>query len=387
MVGKFAFHTSSQGISCSIQVLTIFQFSEDLEYWRNNSYHIEFQNHAAGFVLTGDHIRIDGHGTGGINGNGQIWYFDERNETKGATVGATRPGRPMPFVLWNVSDVAVSNFHVLQPQLWAINMMNATNIVFDNIYVNATSPEAPHGVNWVQNTDGFSTQTWLRIMGMIADNSTDTMDTRNVRLTNFVYQGGDDCVAIKSRSHEISIRNVTCVSGNGIAIGSLGQYLEDSSVTNVEIDGATIIKGGAQGNIGNAVYVKTWVGELVSGGDRDYESDFLPRGGGWGNVRNLLFSNFAVHGAKNGGVITQNSGDNGTAAGTSNMLVSNVVFTNFTGYLDGRETTASVSCSERQPCYNIAYVNYDLHTSANSTGLGQAKCKWIEDGGVHGVDC
>lgn len=133
------------------------QFSEDLDYWRNNSYHIEFQNHAAGFVLTGDHIRIDGYGTGGIDGNGEIWYFDERNETQGALVGATRPGRPMPFVLWNVSDVGVRNFHVIQPQLWAINMMNATNLVFDNIYVNATSPEAPEGINWVQNTDGFST--------------------------------------------------------------------------------------------------------------------------------------------------------------------------------------------------------------------------------------
>ena len=62
----------------------------------------------------------------------------------------------MPFVLWNVSDVEVRNFHVIQPQLWAINMMNATSLTFDNIYVNATSPEAPAGINWVQNTDGFS---------------------------------------------------------------------------------------------------------------------------------------------------------------------------------------------------------------------------------------
>ena len=216
----------------------------------------------------------------------------------------------------------------------------------------------------------------------------DTMDSRNVRLTNFVYQGGDDCVAIKPRSHEISVRNVTCVSGNGIAIGSLGQYLEDSSVTNVEIDGATIIKGGAQDNIGHAVYIKTWVGELVSGGDRDYESDYQPRGGGWGNVRNLLFANFAVHGAKNGGVVTQDSGDNGTAAGTSNMVVSNVVFANFSGYLDdGAETAASVSCSERQSCYNIAYVDYDLKIGVNGTSSRKASCEWVEDGGVHGVAC
>lgn len=52
--------------------------------------------------------------------------------------------------------MTIKNFHVVQPQLWAINMMNATDIVADNIYVNATSPQAPPGYNWVQNTDGFS---------------------------------------------------------------------------------------------------------------------------------------------------------------------------------------------------------------------------------------
>lgn len=205
----------------------------------------------------------------------------------------------MPFMFWNVSDVSVKNFYVIQPQLWSINIQNGTDMVFDNIYTNATSPEAPMGFNWVQNTDGFN-----------------TMDSRNIVLTNFVYQGGDDCVAIKPRSQNIFIRNVTCHSGNGIAIGSLGQYLEDSSVENVHIDQATIIIGGAQDSIGNAVYIKTWVGELVQGGDRDYESDYQPRGGGWGGVRNMLFSNFIVQGAKSGGVITQNSGDNGSFAGT-----------------------------------------------------------------------
>jgi galacturan 1,4-alpha-galacturonidase len=103
-------------------------------------------------------------------------------------------------------------------------------------------------------------------------------------------------------------------------------------------------------------------------------------------VRNLLFTNFDVRGAKNGGVVTQNSGDNGTAAGTSNMLVSNVVFANFSGYLDDG-TVASLSCSERQPCYNIAYVDYDLQTGVNGTSSGKASCKWVEEGGVHGVDC
>lgn len=47
------------------------KYSDNLTYWRNNSYPISFQNHAAGFILSGSGIRINGHGTGGINGNGE----------------------------------------------------------------------------------------------------------------------------------------------------------------------------------------------------------------------------------------------------------------------------------------------------------------------------
>ena len=66
------------------------------------------------------------------------------------------------------------------------------------------------------------------------------MDVNNLRVTNFVYQGGDDCIAIKPRSYNIEFNNVVCNGGNGIAIGSLGQYLEDSSVNNVVINNATV---------------------------------------------------------------------------------------------------------------------------------------------------
>lgn len=108
---------------------------------------VPFQNHRAGFVLTGDGIRINGFGTGGINGNGDVWYSDE--------AGITREGRPMPFVFWNVSDVRVENIFVKDPQLWAVNIMNGTDMEFENIVVNATATKAKWGTNWVGNTDGF----------------------------------------------------------------------------------------------------------------------------------------------------------------------------------------------------------------------------------------
>lgn len=75
--------------------------SDNLSYWRNNSYPIAFQNHHAGFIITGERIHINGYGTGGIFGNGNVWYNAEK--------AVTQPGRPMPFVFWNVSDVFVEH--------------------------------------------------------------------------------------------------------------------------------------------------------------------------------------------------------------------------------------------------------------------------------------
>jgi galacturan 1,4-alpha-galacturonidase len=77
--------------------------------------------------------------------------------------------------------------------------MNGTNMWFDDMYVNATAVNAPYGTNWVQNTDGF-----------------DTMDAHNIGLTNMVYQGGDDCIAVKPRSYNIYVQNVSNNSSSGI---------------------------------------------------------------------------------------------------------------------------------------------------------------------------
>ncbi|KAF3767566.1 family 28 glycoside hydrolase [Cryphonectria parasitica EP155] len=333
-------------------------FSDDLDYWRNNSYPIAFQNHHAGFVISGERIHLNGYGTGKINGSGNTWYTAE--------AGDTQPGRPMPFVWWNVSDVLVEHFTVTQSPLWSINIMNGTEMWFDDIYVNNTALDAPYGTNWVQNTDGF-----------------DTMDAYNIRLTNFVYQGGDDAIAIKPRSYNVYIQNITVHGGNGVAIGSLGQYLEDSSVENVIVKDAQILT--YNDDLETGAYIKTWVGELVP--QSSYESDYLPRGGGWGVVTNILFENFYLQGPSVGMDITQDSGDNGSYPGTSNMLVSNVAFVNFTGYVNSATRTAAVSCSARNPCYNIAMRNISLDLLQNGTVAEGAvgTCSYTAEDGVYGM--
>jgi len=337
----------------------VWTLSDDLAYWRNNSYPIAFQNHHAGFVITGDRIHINGYGTGGILGNGNAWYDDEK--------GVTQPGRPMPFVFWNVSDVFVEHFYVKDPPLWSLNIMNGTNMWFDDIYCNATAVNVPYGTNWVQNTDGF-----------------DTMDANNIKLTNMVYRGADDCIAIKPRSHNIFVQNLTCHGGNGVAIGSLGQYLEDSSVINVLVKDVNILTYNK--DMHNSAYIKTWIGGQTP--QSSYESAGLPRGGGWGVVQNLRFENFYVQGAASGPAITEGNGDNGSYAGTSKLEISNIAFVNFTGYTEGGKgnRTASVSCSNVHPCFNIAFQNISLAAEANGTATSaQGTCSYIAKNGVSGL--
>ena len=83
------------------------------------------------------------------------------------------------------------------------------------------------------------------------------------------------------------------------------------------------------------------------------------------------------------------SGNNGSAAGTSNLLVSNIAFVNFTGYLTGSSSrTASVSCSSRNPCYNIVMKDVKLGASNQTSSPRQGatgSCKYVEPGGVLGI--
>ena len=108
-----------------------------------------------------------------------------------------------------------------------------------------------------------------------------------------------------------------------------------------------------------------------------------------GVVQNIRFENFFIQGANIGPAITQNSGDNGSYAGTSLMEISNIAFVNFTGYTEGGKgnRSASVSCSKVEPCYNIALRNISLATSATGTRYpAQGTCTWAAPGGVSGLN-
>lgn len=138
----------------------------------------------------------------------------------------------------------------------------------------------------------------------------------------------------------------------------------------------------------HAAYIKTWMG-VPTVQDGDYESGDVPRGGGWGKVRNVVFEGVRVEGGISGPVIDQDSGagGNSTVEGTSKMEVSEITFRDFTGYLDGEETVVEISCGEVEPCFDIYFEDVDIKVEKGSDDAGDATCKWVEEGGIHGIEC
>ena len=127
-----------------------------------------------------------------------------------------------------------------------------------------------------------------------------------------------------------------------------------------------------------SVYIKTWMGHLVP--QDNYESGGDPRGGGWGKVRGLVFSDFYLEDVSRGPFITQDNGNNGSFSGTSKMEISDVVFRNFTGNLkDPSGRLGQISCSSENPCFDIAFEDMGQLEAADGS------CRWTKPGTITGV--
>jgi len=136
----------------------------------------------------------------------------------------------------------------------------------------------------------------------------------------------------------------------------------------------------------NSAYVKTWIG--VPTAQKGYESAGVPRGGGWGEVYNITFSNFDVQGADGPPTISQDNGISGKKelSGTSKMQVSKITFENFRGFLNGRSSiTANINCSKVKPCFDIVFRNMRLNPKNGAGDFGEGRCHNVKPGGVVGL--
>lgn len=136
-----------------------------------------------------------------------------------------------------------------------MTIMHSSNVLLQDIYVNSTT--SSH--NPARNTDGA-----------------DTLFSSHITFNRWTVINGDDSIALKANSTNISITNSVFYKGLGVAIGSIGQYKEVFEVVeNVYVDGIECFGTAYAG------YVKTWTGEQVA---------YPPNGGGGGlGCKSILF--------------------------------------------------------------------------------------------------
>ncbi|KAI8245445.1 hypothetical protein K4K57_000143 [Colletotrichum sp. SAR 10_99] len=191
-------------------------------------------------------------------------------------------------------------------------------------------------------------------------------------------KNGDDCIATKANSTNILIEDVEFHDGQGVAIGSIGQYagqfetIENVTVRNVLAHGSRY-----------AGRIKTWTGEQLG---------YPPNGGGagLGYAKNLSWDNVTIYDAEQAPIyVMQCITYNGQQGNCSSSLfdISNISFTNFRGTLQGSRV-AYLQCSRAHGgCDNVRienmnFTNISVDPPTPATGY---RCSNVND--PEGFEC
>lgn len=169
------------------------QFTNDTDYWQENSFKQIFQNATTFFQLGGKDVNV--YGGGMLDGNGQVWY-DLYAEDEYIL-------RPILFGTVGLHGGSISNLRFRYSPQYYNFIHNSTDVIFDSIDISGYSQSE----NTAKNTDGW-----------------DTYRSSNIIIQGAVVNNGDDCVSFKPNSTEILVQNMHCNGSHGISVGSLGQY-------------------------------------------------------------------------------------------------------------------------------------------------------------------
>ncbi|XWX01766.1 hypothetical protein V2A60_009795 [Cordyceps javanica] len=217
-----------------------FLWSTDIDYWLSVSMPVGFQNQSTVWYFGGDRVTLNGHGVGTLDGNGQVWYDWAKNR-------GNLPHRPMMINWRKLTNSSILGMRFVQSQMWTMAVTYSKHLEFTDIYVNNTSAS-----QWnTLNTDGI-----------------DTIYSDDITLRRWRIKSGDDAVALKGNSSNIRVFDPEIHGGQGLAIGSVGQYKDQyEHVENFFASNITLFE------TTYAIYLKTWGGR-----SRGYP----PNGGGGG---------------------------------------------------------------------------------------------------------
>ncbi|KUI70986.1 Exopolygalacturonase X [Cytospora mali] len=310
------------------------KFTDDTDYWQENSYKFIFQNATSFFKLGGDDVFIYGGGT--LDGSGQTWY-DLYAKDKYIL-------RPVLIGIDGLSNSILTDLNLRYSPMYYVFMANATDVVFNNININGDSTSS----NVAKNTDGW-----------------DTYRSSDITIMNSWVNNGDDCVSFKPNSTNILVQSTYCNGSHGISVGSLGQYKgEYDIVENVYVANMSMHNSGAGARI------KVWPNtQSALSGD-------LQGGGGDGHVKNITYDGMFIDNVDLAIQVTQCYGQKNTTLCLeypSPLTISEIYIKNFTGTTSKKYSPeiASFACSSAGVCDDI-YAS-DINVSSPS-GTAQAYC-------------
>jgi polygalacturonase len=178
-------------------------------------------------------------------------------------------GRPINFVLRNSTRFSMSGVRFVQSQFWTMAVFNASDVLFENIYINSTSNSSVRTLTHASKYSRSDKIMFARTQASTLNtDGIDTFYTNNITIRNWTIVNGDDAVSPKANTSNMMVQDSTFYDGSGIAIGSIGQYPGMYEfIENVTAERITTIGTNA------AAYVKTWTG---------VEKGVPPNGGGGG---------------------------------------------------------------------------------------------------------
>ncbi|KAI0535690.1 pectin lyase-like protein [Xylaria digitata] len=286
-------------------------WSTDIRYWLNNSLDVGYQNQSTAFIL-GD--------------NKYEWIRQQPNTSN-------YPGRPHAITFNGLRNSIVEGLTFLRSRVWTMSIIYSHYVELDSIFVNNTGNRVSSS-----NTDGA-----------------DTIRSSHIKFNNWTVYNGDDSLALKANSTDISITNSRFFNGLGIALGSIGQYKDQyETVERVKVENIHF------GNTLHAFYAKTWTND---------QNGYPPNGGGGGlgYASGMEFTNLET-------------ADLRGAAGnctSSQFQIRDITITGLKGTTKSSQV-ASLQCSAVAPCTNISILDTELEFS-DGTVASEYLCGNVKD--------
>ncbi|PSR76762.1 hypothetical protein PHLCEN_2v8214 [Hermanssonia centrifuga] len=150
-----------------IELSGTIQYTPNIEKWSPDSYFLTYQNATTFWFLSGEKIQM--HGGGTIDGNGQVWYDALANSSDTGTAGGSSRtfARPVPLTVGNASHVHIEDITIVNSPFWYagevdivanvtikdVSMNNAQNGARIKVFGGSSDPAstAGGGSGFVQN--------------------------------------------------------------------------------------------------------------------------------------------------------------------------------------------------------------------------------------------